>query len=303
VAPPRPGSTEALAAELDGLSGGLTSGHEATFRSILGDALAVDPYVCRPSPRQVFFGDVPDGTRTIGGVMPHYGFFFGPMSYRVGHGPDGWRVALTIAVDLPPDGGVMELPDCGLPLELAGGGDLGAIGAACSGTAYSASAALEPCPRTGTFSLPATRRTMRALLDRWSREAHRYYDRDAAALGLPVRYEITFLPADELGGRLADLRVPLSLTCGRTPYFASFRSGWSLPVVAHESGHVLGLLDEYETFSGIASFYPKTPFPGAEVSRFGLSMREGTHVLPLHHYLVLRRWFCAEPRGGFYDVL
>ena len=59
-------------------------------------------------------------------------------------------------------------------------------------------------------------------------------------------------------------------------------------------GHFLGLLDEYETFSGM--FYPKTPFPGAEVSRMGLSMREGARVLPVHHYLVLRRWFCPPPR-------
>ena len=27
-------------------------------------------------------------------------------------------------------------------------------------------------------------------------------------------------------------------------------------------------------------------------------MREGTRVLPLHHYLIVRRYFCAEPRGG-----
>jgi hypothetical protein len=50
-------------------------------------------------------------------------------------------------------------------------------------------------------------------------------------------------------------------------------------------------------FSGIVGFYPKTPFAGAEVSRMGLSMRERTRVLPLHHYLVLRRYFCPEPRA------
>ena len=43
--------------------------------------------------------------------------------------------------------------------------------------------------------------------------------------------------------------------------------------------------------------YPKTPFPGAEISRMGLSMREDSIVLPLHHYLVLRRYLCAEPRS------
>jgi hypothetical protein len=117
-----------------------------------------------------------------------------------------------------------------------------------------------------------------------------------------VRYRFTFVDGEDEQARFADLRVPLSLTCGRTPYFASFRSGWSLPIVAHEVGHVLGLLDEYETFSGITKIYPKTPFPGAEVSRMGLSMREETRVLPLHHWLVVRRWFCADPRVGFYEA-
>ena len=116
-----------------------------------------------------------------------------------------------------------------------------------------------------------------------------------------MRYDFTSSPpADEIPGR-ADLAVPLSRTCGRTPYFSAFRSGWSLPIVAHEVGHVLGLLDEYETFSGLIPAYPKTPFPGAEVSRMGLSMREETLILPLHHYLVLRRAFCPEPRHGFFD--
>jgi len=47
--------------------------------------------------------------------------------------------------------------------------------------------------------------------------------------------------------------------------------------------------------SGIVGFYPKTPFPGAEVSRMGLSMKETTRYLPVHHYLVLRRAFCPRP--------
>ena len=73
-------------------------------------------------------------------------------------------------------------------------------------------------------------------------------------------------------------------------------SGWSLPIVAHEVGHVLGLLDEYETFSGITRLYPKTPFEGAERSRMALSMKEETLLLPLHHYLVVRRAVCAKPK-------
>ena len=50
--------------------------------------------------------------------------------------------------------------------------------------------------------------------------------------------------------------------------------------------------------SGITPLYPKTPFPGAEVSRMGLSMREDTKILPLHHYLILRRYVCPEPKAS-----
>jgi hypothetical protein len=298
AAPGRPetGSIEALAGELDRMSLALTAGHEATFRGILEDALAKDDYVCRPSPRAVFFGDAQDGERTIAGVMPHYGFFFGPMGYVVRRSGGRWEVAVTIAVDLPPEGGRMELPDCNLARELAGD-DLAALGAACSGVPYPDAPGYEACPGSGSFSLPVTRRTMRALLDRWSREAKGYYNRDAERFGLPVRYDFTFAPTEEIDAARASLRLPLSLTCGRTPYFSAFRSGWSLPIVAHEVGHVLGLLDEYEALSGITRIYPKTPFPGAEVSRMGISMREGTVVLPLHHYLILRRYLCPEPRA------
>jgi hypothetical protein len=296
------GSIASLAGELDRMSLALTAPHEATFRGILEDTLAKDPYVCRPSPRAVFFGDAPDGERTIAGSMPHYGFFLGPMRYVVRRIRGRWEVAATIVVDLPPEGGRMELPDCDLARELAGD-DAGieALGAACSGVPYARASAPEACPASGSFSLPVTRRTLRALLERWSREAEAYYNRDAAAFGLPVRYDFTFAEAADKDPARASLRLPLSLTCGRTPYFVAFRSGWSLPIVAHEVGHVLGLLDEYETFSGITRLYPKTPFPGAEVSRMGLSMREGTVVLPLHHYLILRRYFCAEPRAQAFD--
>jgi hypothetical protein len=296
-------SSGAVAAELDALSRGATRGHEATFRAILEDTIAKDAYSCLPSPHQVFSPDTPEGERRIAGVMPHYGFFLGPMSYLVRRLAARWEVDVRIAVELPPgDGATMELPDCEVPRELEGErGDIAEIGATCAGTPYSASPSLSACPASGTFSVVATRGAQHALLRRWSRDAARYWDRDAEAFGLPVRYRFTFEPSFAVPPGFADLRVPLALTCGRTPYFSAFRSGWSLPIVAHEVGHVLGLLDEYETFSGLVPCYPKTPFPGAEVSRMGLSMREGTRVLPLHHYLVLRRYFCDEPRGGAYE--
>lgn len=294
---PRPEVLRA-SVELDGLTRPLAPLRRETFDAILADALAKDPYVCTPSPLDVFFGDIEPGVRHVSGPMPHYGVFIGPMSYLVRKvapsgeadgGIGGYRVEATIALE-PARGEEMELADCGLR---------GARGLVCRGTPYAASRSTEACPGSGTFRAPATRENLRALLARWSREAERYFNRDAEDFGLPVRYDFDFVleGEPEAAGRRIDLRLGLALSCGRTPYFASFRTGWSLPVVAHEVGHVLGLLDEYEPLSGIVSFYPKTPFPGAEGSRMGLSMREGTRVLPIHHYLIVRRFFCPEPHA------
>jgi hypothetical protein len=287
---------DAVDAELTALSDGLTSAHRGTFRAILDDTIAKDPYACHPSPRAVFFGSAPDGERVIAGETPHYGFFFGPMHYRIAHRSTGsggrWEVKVTVAVAPPVGTAFLELPDCGLVREV--GGDE----RRCSGTPYAESPKTEACPGSGSFAIDATPAHVRALLARWSREAARYYTRDARAFGLPIDYDFAFVLAEGGAPFGADLTVPLSPTCGRTPYFTAFRSGWSLPIVAHEVGHVLGLLDEYEAFSGLSSLYPKTPFPGAEISRMGLSMREGTRILPLHHYLIVRRFFCAEPKGG-----
>ncbi len=293
-----PATIEAIAAELEAIAGPAVGPHPETFRAILADTLAKDAYACMPSPAALFFGAAPEGERVIDGAMPHYGLWLGPMRYLVRRLPPRpgsvrgrWEVALRVVVD-PPSGGTLELPDCALRAELDGP-------VVCEGAPYAASPSTEACPGTGTFRAPATAHNVAALLGRLSREAARYWQRDADAFGLPITYDFEILVAD-LAARAtrAEIRLPLWPTCGRTPYFAALRSGWSTPIVAHELGHFLGLLDEYEALSGVTRLYPKTPFLGAEVSRMGLSMREGTRVLPLHHYLVLRRYLCAEPGSG-----
>ncbi len=283
---PREATVDEIAAELDAMSGPLVSGHRETFRGILADTLAKDAYVCLPRPRDVFFGDVPEGERTISGQMPHYGFFFGPMSYRVARSRGRWLVRVVVAVVPPDPGAMLELPDCKMNAELD-------EPTACAEDPERETS-LEVCPRRPRGLARATSRTVTALLRRYSREVATYWSRDARAEGLPIDYDFDFEHAALADPSRVDITLALATTCGRTPYFASIRSGWSLPILAHEMGHFLGLLDEYEAFSGM--FYPKTPFPGAEVSRMGLSMREGTRVLPVHHYLVLRRWFCPPPR-------
>jgi hypothetical protein len=286
-------SVDVIAAELEEMSGATLAGRQATFRGVLADTLSNDAYLCRPSARAVLRGDAPDGERLIAGVMPHYGFFFGPMQYLVRRRRGAWEVEVRIAVEPPPLVGMFELPDCGLAPELGGA-------LSCRGTPYARSGTTEACPASGAFSTPATPRAVQALLARWSREVERYWNRDAAAFALPIRYDLDFVLVDEARARSlrVDIELPLSPTCGRTPYFTSMRSGWSIPVLAHEVGHLMGLLDEYEAFSGIVRCYPKTPFPGAEISRMGLSMREDTALLPVHHYLILRRYFCGAPRSA-----
>jgi hypothetical protein len=262
-------------------------GGAAIFREILEDTVAKDPYVgCLPAPRALFFGPGEDGVRNVAGALPHYGVFLGPMSYRVRRQGAQLTVEATIAVEPPHEDAWLELPDCAQRAELEGE-------VRCEGTPFSVSGSTDACPASGTFGAWATAKNVDALLARWSRDAEAYWNRDALRFGLPVRYDFTFLRARDALGVPVDLSVPLAPTCGRTPYFSAMRSGWSLPIVAHEVGHVLGLLDEYETLSGITRLYPKTPFAGAERSRMGLSMKEDTLLVPLHHYLVVRRSVCV----------
>ena len=287
---PEPGAVDRAARALGELAPGAGI-DESQLRDLLAAALAVDEYRCLPEPARVLAaprGSAPE--RRIEGVVPHYGLYHGPMSYRVGAWGGMWRVSLHIAVDVEPSGDMMELPDCALGSDLEGP-------VTCQGTPYDQAPGVEACPGSGRFEAVASRHNLRALLQRWSHDAEEYFNRDARHFGLPVRYQLRLFLADD-GPRVAepiDVRLPLWLSCGRTPYFLALRSGWSMPVLAHELGHYLGLLDEYQALSGIFPFYPKTPFAGSEDSRMGLSMKRHTRVWPLHHYLILRRYHCPAP--------
>lgn len=282
---------DAIANELEAMSQGYLGEHKETFRSILQDTLDKDSYLCTPLPSIVFGAGVLPGGRTVQGEMPHYGLYYGPMHYRIQRSASGWTVSVRLAL-VPPRASAseLELPDCNLKEWMN-------QSMQCSGIPYSRSGSIDACPASGQFKTALTPQSIKALLLRWSAEAERYFNRDAEQFHLNVRYDFDFVTEEEAKskGLQVDMTLPLSPTCGRTPYFSSFRSGWSIPIVAHEVGHFMGLLDEYEMFSGVVGFYPKTPFKGAEISRMGFSMKEHTKVLPLHHYLILRRYFC-DPR-------
>lgn len=279
----------------DAADPGQTAQRRAQLRDLLADSVARDDYACLPSPRFLLAPPAETlPTKRIYGQIPHYGIYFGPITYRIGvtrrgAEPPLWLVQLHIALSPTELGGTFEMADCALRAELAGA-------LVCEGIPFEQDPGVEVCPDSGRFEAPATRGNLRALLRRWSREAEELFNRDAADFGLPVRYDLELFLADEPSGvDVVDVRLPLELTCGRTPYFSSFRTGWSIPIVAHEAAHFLGLLDEYEALSGIFPFYPKTPFVGSEGSRMGLSMKRHTRLLPLHHYLILRRYHCPSP--------
>lgn len=287
-----------VARDLEALSPAWVARHSGSYASILAHALAADAYVCEPAPSEVFFGSTPSGVRSIAGSMPHYDLYDGPMRYQVRRAHGQWFVEAWVIVEPPTYSGRMELPDCDLAERLEGP-------VHCAGRPYSESPTLDICPEGGSFSAPVTPKNVRLVLAHWSSAVESYYNRDAKAQGLPVSYDFTFsLPEARSAPASSALVVPLATSCARTPYFQAMRSGWSVPILAHEMGHLLGLLDEYAALSGIVDLYPKAPLPGADRSRMGLSMRESTMFLPMHHYLVLRRYFCPEPAdlaetGGF----
>ena len=288
-APATPGSLGSIAGELDALAGPEVRSYGAVFRSVLEDALDKDEFVCAPTPHDVFFSRAPEGARVIRGAMPHYGVWFAPMRYEVRRGAGAWRVAVNVRVEPPPEGALLELPDCALA---------GRVDGPRAGPRARAGESEAPiCPSSRVFAARATTRTVQALLERWSTEVERYFNRDAAAFGLPVTYDFEFFLDEDARGRRVDLSLPLATTCGRTPYFAAASSGWSLPVLAHEMGHVLGLLDEFEDVGEMLGIAYTSP-SGLELSRMGESRTEASMVLPLHHYLVLRRFFCPEPAAA-----
>jgi len=267
------------------------------WREMMAFYRAREPQHCLPDVETVFAepeGVVPP--RRVAGTMPHYDWFDGPVHYRVGAVPGHFRVELAIAVDIAP-GGRLELPDCVLKDRLEGE-------VVCEGTTYEEAVGRDACPDSGRFEAEATPHNLRVLLEHWSQAAEQFWNRDALRYDLPVRYDFTFFaPAlGQSGPPRVDVRMPLATSCARMPYFTALRSGWSTPIVAHEVGHFLGLLDEYEALSGV--FYEKTPFAGSEGSRMGLSMKVDTRLYPFHHYLVLRWHHCAAPAGDtFRDVL
>lgn len=277
-----------VAKTLSELGGDETRALSDAHIEVLGDHLAKDPFTCLPPVDEVLGPPPgPERTRLIRSQQPHYGWFRGPVHYRVGAADGMWRVTVNIVVEAE-EGGTLGLADCELKDQLEGH-------VVCEGTPFEDDHGVDACPDSGRFEAPATRHNLRALLSRWSREAEAYWNRDAERFDLPVRYDFHFSLQGDAPRDPVDLVMPLWKSCGRTPYFLALRSGWSIPVLAHELGHYLGLLDEYEPLSGIVSFYPKTPFEGSEGSRMGLSMKTATAFYPLHHYLVLRRVHCDEP--------
>lgn len=287
--PQREVSLDEVALGLERLSPDETHKHATHFRERLAEAIVEDPYECLP-PVDVTLGPPTNevAERRIRFTLPHYDVFFGPMSYRVRGDARAkvWRVSLNVALHPETLEGRVELPDCALADRLTGE-------VACRGIPHEQDPGVKACPDSGHFEAPNSRQNLQAIAERWSREVEAYWNQDAERYGLAVVYDFEFFLDAGPAKQPVDIRTPMSMTCGRTPYFSSLRTGWSIPIMAHEIGHYLGLLDEYEALSGM--LYEKTPFGGSENSRMGLSMKTYTRLYPLHHYLVLRRYHCVPP--------
>jgi hypothetical protein len=272
------------------MSGPKLAPYAQTYREVLHEALAGDAYQCTPLPAEVFWDNQLDDDRVISGTMPHYGFYYGPMHYVVRRHQSHYRVEVRFAVSPPSPSDTLKMPDCNLRPWLEGN-------VVCEGHPFVQSKTREACPDTGKFEAPATLHNVAALLSRWSVEAEEDYNRDAASFHIPVTYDFQFDFPQNTSEQAVDMQLPLSTNCARLPYFTGLHSAWSPPILAHEVGHVLGLLDEYQPLSGLVPFYPKTPYLGCETSRMGLSMKTDTRFYPIHHYLILRRFLCSEPQS------
>lgn len=281
--------TNLIATQLAAISGPIVQSHADTYRDVLHEALSGDAYPCFPLPSEVFSNNTIDGDRVISGTMPHYGIYYGPMHYVVRHYNGRYRVEIRFAVVAPSPTDTLQMPDCNLRPWLQGP-------VVCEGIPFAQSNTLEACPDSGKFEAIASPHNVAALLSRWSVEAEQDYNRDALAFGIPVTYDFHFELTENTSPQFVDMQLPLATNCARLPYFTGFHSAWSPPIVAHEIGHVMGLLDEYQPFSGLISLYPKTPYKGCETSRMGLSMKTDTRFYPIHHYLILRRFLCQEPK-------
>ena len=155
---------------------------------------------CAPSLDEVFSRPargLPE--RLIEGRLPHYEWYLGPIRYRIGASRSRtgkaatWSVRLNVAIESPP-ADTLELPDCGLGTDLDGP-------VVCEGTPYERAEGVEACPDSGRFRVPATRRNIRALLERWSTAVEAYYNRDAKRYGVPVSYDFHFFLVDDVQQR------------------------------------------------------------------------------------------------------
>src|SRR5262249_27342308 len=139
--------------------------------------------------------------------------FFGPMQYLVQRKSGRWSVRVSILVEPPKGGRLLELPDCELSHEQG-------ASVSCTGAPSTARLEDDVCNTSGVFAAKPTTATVRALLSRWSREVEVYFNRDAESFGLPISYDFDFALDGDTVGRgepeNVNMVLPLWPTCGRT---------------------------------------------------------------------------------------